>query len=132
MTTYTATFRTDADWASKSFKAKTPAQALAKARAFYDEHDGELLFQEYNGGSAINEIEITGPKGHQLAVWRNDDLRLRLASRDLLDALQAQTDAAQAVIDAWDKGNLAEAVRSLDASIAAARMAVAKTKGEVA
>jgi hypothetical protein len=34
MTTYTATFRTDADYAEETFEAATPEQALAKARAF--------------------------------------------------------------------------------------------------
>ena len=88
MTTYTAYFRTDADWASKTITAKTPEAALAKARAFYDQRDGELLFQEYDGGSPLNEIEISGPDGDELAVWRDDDLRLRLSSRDMLEALE--------------------------------------------
>jgi hypothetical protein len=88
MTTYTAYFRTDADWASKTFKARTPREALADACAFFDEHDGELLFQEYDGGSPLNAIEVTGPEGDELAVWRDDDLRLRLASSDMLEALE--------------------------------------------
>jgi hypothetical protein len=46
---------------------------------------------------------------------------LRLARHDLFEALEAQTAAAQAVIDAWPKGDLAAAVRSLDGSIPAAR-----------
>jgi hypothetical protein len=46
MKTYTAYFRSDADWAEKTFKAKTPKQALAKARAFHSRNTGELLFQE--------------------------------------------------------------------------------------
>jgi hypothetical protein len=65
MPSYTAYFRTDADWAEHTFRAGTPAQALAKARTFYEEHDGELLFQEYDGGLPVNEIEIctSGPDG---------------------------------------------------------------------
>jgi hypothetical protein len=55
-------------------------------------------------------------------------LRLRLASRDLLDALEAQTEAAQAVIESWAQGDLAGAVRALDASIQPARAAIAKAK----
>lgn len=126
MTTFTATFRTDADYAEHTFKAKTAEQALVLARKFYDEHDGELLFQNYDGGSAVNEIEISGPDGSELAVWQDDDLRLRLAASDLLGALESQTEAAQAVIDAWAKGDLAGAVRMLDGSIPAARVAIAK------
>jgi len=87
MTTYNAYFRTDADWASKTFTAKAPEEALAKARAFHDEHDGQLLFQEYDGGVPVAEIEITGQDGDELAVWRDDGLRLQLASSDMLEAL---------------------------------------------
>ena len=131
MTIYTAQFRTDADYAEQEFKAKTAKQALALARKFYDEHDEDLLFQNYDGGggSSVNEIEISGPEGSKLAVWQDDELRLRLAASDVLDALEAQIDAAQAVIDAWAEGDLAGAVRALDGSIFAARAAIAKAKG---
>jgi hypothetical protein len=130
MTIYTAQFRTDADYAEQEFKARTAKQALALARKFYDEHDEDLLFQSYDGGgSSVNEIEISGPEGSKLAVWQDDELRLRLAASDVLDALEAQTDAAQAVIDAWAEGDLAGAVRALDGSISAARAAIAKAKG---
>lgn len=128
MTIYTAKFRTDADYATKRFDAETPAQALTQARAYYDEHDEELLFQEYDGASAVSEIAITDPAGKEVAVWRDNERRLRLAADDMLDALEAQTDAAQAVVDAWERGDLAGAVRSLDASIAEARAAIAKAK----
>jgi hypothetical protein len=37
MTTYTAYFHTDAEWASCDFEADTPEHALALARQFYDE-----------------------------------------------------------------------------------------------
>jgi hypothetical protein len=131
MKTYTAYFRTDADWADKIFQAKTPKQALAKARAYHSRNTGELLFQEYSGGLPVNEIEITDPDGDELAVWRDDDLWLRLAAQELLDALEAQTEAAQAVIDAWEKGDLAGAVRMLDGCIPAARAAIAEAKAGV-
>jgi hypothetical protein len=51
------------------------------------------------------------------------------AGPELLEALVDQTEAAQAVIDAWAEGDLAAAVRWLDASTATARAAVAKAKG---
>ena len=50
----------------------------------------------------------------------------------MLDALDAQTDAAQAVIDAWDKGDLAGAVRALAGCIPASRALSAKAKGGAA
>jgi hypothetical protein len=61
----------------------------------------------------VNEIEISSRDGEQLAVWRDPDLSQRLAADDLLAALEAQTDAAQAVIDAWEQGDLATAVNGL-------------------
>ena len=125
MTIYTAYFRTDADWASKTFTARTPRQALAKARAFYDEHDGELLFQEYDGGSPLNEIEITGPAGDELAVWRDDDLRLRLASRDMLEALELCEEVLA------ERARLDDGTPSISA-LHLARAAIAKTKPPVA
>lgn len=48
---------------------------------------------------------------------------------ELHEALQNQTDAAQAVIDAWEKGDLAAAVRVLDTTIPAARAAIANAMG---
>jgi hypothetical protein len=128
MTIYTATFRTDADYAERTFKARTPERALALARAFHDEHTEDLMFESYDGGMPVNEIEISGPEGSELAVWRDEDLRLRLAAGDLCDALETQIAAAQTVIDAWEKGDLAGAVRALDASHQLARAAIAKAK----
>jgi hypothetical protein len=51
-----------------------------------------------------------------------------MAGPELLNALEDQTNAAQAVIDNWASGDLAAAVRSLDVSIATARAAFAKAK----
>lgn len=129
MKIYTAFFRTDADYAEREFKAGTPQQALALARAFYDEHTEELIFQSYDGGAPVNEIEITHAGGNALAVWRDDGLCLRLGAAELLDALGAQTEAAQAVIDSWSQGDLAAAVRTLDGAIPAARAAIMRAKG---
>jgi hypothetical protein len=39
-------------------------------------------------GMPVNEIEITGPDGDELAVWMDDELRLSLAAGDLLEALE--------------------------------------------
>jgi hypothetical protein len=83
---YTAYFRTDSEWAEEEFKADTPEQALALARAFYDDHTEELAFQGYDGGMPVTEIEISGDEGDEIAVWQDDDLRLRLAAGSLLDA----------------------------------------------
>lgn len=128
MPTYTAYFRTDADFASREFKASTPKQALRKARKFLDTNAEALMFEDYGNGMPINEIEIHDRHNSAVAVWYDYDLRMQLAASDLLAALEEQTDAAQAVIDHWTEGNLAAAVRALDASIADARAAIAKAK----
>jgi hypothetical protein len=52
--------------------------------------------------------------------------RVMAAGPELLEALEAQTEAAQAVIDSWAQGDLAGAVRMLDGFIPAARDAIAK------
>ena len=62
----------------------------------------------------VNEIVIYDADDNKLAVWLDDDMRLRLAARDLLDA-------AELVVARWERGDLAEAVRELDAAIAKAK-----------
>jgi hypothetical protein len=129
MKTYTVDFRTDANCATRSFEAGTPEQALAIARVFYAEQEGALYFESYDGGQPVNEIAVRDAGGNQVALWQDDDLRLRFAAPELLTALEGQTEAAQAVIDNWAKGDLAAAVRGLDAWIAPAYEALAKAKG---
>jgi hypothetical protein len=55
-------------------------------------------------------------------------LLLRRAACDLLEALENQTEAAQAVIDNWSQGDLAAAVNGLDNALEAARAAIAKAR----
>ena len=101
-------------------------QALRRARQIESEETETLDFQSYDGTNGIERIEIWAADRRTVAEWQSDDLRLRLAAGELLEALDAQTEAAQAVIDAWAEGDLAEAVRTLDGSIPAARAAIAK------
>jgi hypothetical protein len=114
MTTYTAYFRTDANFATLEFKAATPEQALKKARRFYADDPFGLMFESYDGGMSVNEIVIEDADHDELAVWQDEDLRLHLAASDLLAA-------AELVIARWERGDLAEAVRGLDAAIAKAK-----------
>ncbi len=114
MTTYTAYFRTDADFATREIKAATPEQALKKARRFYDDDPLDLMFESYDGGMPVNEIAIKDADDDELAVWQDEDLRLRLAARDLLEA-------AELVVARWEQGDLAGAVRQLDDAIAKAK-----------
>jgi hypothetical protein len=127
MTTYTATFYTNVGSAEATFKAKTPAQALKKARACYATRPETLYFDPYE--SDVEEIVIRDESEQDVARWQSDDLHVLLTAVDLLDALETQTDAAQNVIDTWQAGDLAGAVRALDVSIDGARAAIAKAKG---
>jgi hypothetical protein len=130
MTTFTAYFRTDAEFASREFEANTPKQALRMARKFLDTNVEDLVFEEYGGGMPVNEIAIKDQHRDEVAVWYDEELSVRLAASDLLNALEGQTAAAQSVIENWATGDLAAAVRTLDASISAARAALAKAKGD--
>jgi uncharacterized membrane protein YccC len=125
---YEAYFYTEADWAQTMIKAKTPEQALQRARKIESEETETLNFQSHDSGAGVEHIEIQSADGSTVAEWRSEDLRVRLSARDLLEALESQTDAAQAVIDNWSEGDLAAAVRSLDEAIEAARAAIAKAK----
>ena len=47
---------------------------------------------------------------------------------ELLNALRTQSDAAQDVLDNWERGDLAGAVRALAATISTSRDAIAKAR----
>ena len=131
MPNYTVCFYTQADWAETTIKARTPKLALATAHQLAEDDLGTLDFQSYDGTNGIEHIIITAPDGETVADWKSGDLHLRLAASDLLESLEAETNAAQAVTDAWEKGDLAGAVRCLSGLIPAARIAIAKAKGGV-
>src|SRR5580704_9859331 len=89
MTSYRVYLRSDIQWTMRTFKARSPERAIELARRFVDERFDELDFADYEPNDCpINEIEILDEHGNELAVWHDEDLRLRLAARDLLDALE--------------------------------------------
>jgi hypothetical protein len=120
MTTYTAYFRTDAESATRDFVATTPEQALKKARRFYKAHADQLLFEPYDEIAPVNEIAIWSDQGDDLAVWLDDDLCLRLAAGELLEALK------------FIVADIEEGVRGKGAWLKTARAAIAKAKGGAA
>jgi hypothetical protein len=129
MPKYIATFRTDADYAERVFTARSPKAALAAARRFHEDRPEDLIFEEYTHGMPVNDIEISNRAGDQLAVWRDPDLYQQLAADDLFTALVAQTEAAQAVIDSWEQGDLAAAVNGLGHAMVPARAAILNARG---
>ncbi len=54
------------------------------------------------------------------------------AVQDLVDAIERQTQAARAVIDSWEQGDLAGAVHGLEMSLDETLAALAKAKGGAA
>jgi len=120
MTTYTAYFRTDAEYATEQFEADTPEQALALAREF---DISRLYLEAYDGGMPINEIAIQTADHDEVAVWRDDDMHLRLAARDLLDALTDLVERDRA--EAAACGFIDDEMSWLED----ARRAIAKAKG---
>ena len=112
MTTYTVYFCTDAQCASVDIEAKTPKQALARARKI--DARRELRFDPYDDIMPVNEIIVTDPDGGEVVGWLDDDVYLRNAAHDLLDA-------AELVVARWQRGDLAEAVRRLSVAITTAK-----------
>jgi hypothetical protein len=114
MTVFTVLFRTEAECAVDEIEAETAELALAAARNIAANRRHSLLFEPYEGPFAVNEIAVCDEDGSdELAVWSDDDLRLRLAGKDLLAA-------ARLVIARWESGDLAEAVGELSAAVAKA------------
>jgi hypothetical protein len=107
----------------------SPSPFLVEYSPFKGRHGNEIpSFRIHDAeGNPVAETDSGKPKGQQEA-----DALLMAAAPDMLDALEAQTEAAQAVIDAWSEGDLAGAVRMLDASLADAQAAIAKAKGGAA
>jgi len=125
MPTYTAEFRTDADYATRAFKARSPRDALKKARAFYDERAEELMFESYDGGHPVNEIAVRDADGGAVALWQDDDLRVRLAAGDMLEALELCVDCLA------DLARLDDGTPSISA-LDRARAAIARAKPDTA
>ena len=117
MPSYTADFRTDADYAIHTFKARSPQHALRKALDLNEEDTGELMFRSYDGGHPVNEIAVHDSDGDQVALWQHDDLRVRLAAQDLLDAGEL---ALRELRGFYSDGE-SEAVRVLVEAIASAK-----------
>ena len=92
MTTYTAIFSTAHVQATEEIDAKTPKQALAVARKLAEHDTSALDWYPFGPSSDVEEIEISGDAGGELALWRSEDLALRLAAPDLLDALDSLID----------------------------------------
>jgi hypothetical protein len=117
MTTYTVHFLNYAASASHDVQAKTPKQALARARKLLTEDKLDLWFEHYDATSDVNEIVVSDDDGSELAFWQDDDMRLHMAAQDLLEALE------------FIAADIEEGIRAKGAWLKLARDAIAKAKG---
>jgi hypothetical protein len=133
MKTYTAYFYTDAEYASTAIEADTPEEALIAARKLDEEQDGQLYFEHYDQGFAVNHIEILDEDRNELAHWRDADLLLRMGALELLAALESVIDYAENEAYALEKlkdSPIAEAeADKAFRAIEQARAVIAKAKG---
>ena len=106
MPTYTVQFFTDAEFALLEVHAKNPQAALKKAKKIESSEGERLNFRSYDGVHDVTDI-LVELDGAEVCRWQSHDLRLRLAAPNLLKA-------ACGVIDHWESGDLAGAVRALD------------------
>ena len=104
----------------------SPAPFFAVYEPYRSQRGREIpCFRIYDAESkVIAETESAVPHRQQEA-----DARVMTAGPELLEALDAQTTAAQAVIDNWSKGDLAAAVNALEATIDKAKAAITRAKG---
>jgi hypothetical protein len=128
MTIFEATFRTDGEYAIHEFDADTPEQALALAQKLYNDDPFELVFEQFDN-TPVNEIEITGPDGAQVALWRDEDFWLQLAARDIFEALQECSSLLDAASRMYARRGLRQQAAKLLTALSAARAAIAKAKG---
>lgn len=87
-TAYTAYFYTEADWAKTIIKATSPELALQRARRIESDETETLNFQSYDSGAGVEHIEIRSADGNTVVEWRHEDLLVRLAASDMLEALE--------------------------------------------
>jgi hypothetical protein len=119
MNIYDVYFRTDLHWAMRSFAAGTPKKALQLALSFASAPVMSLDFDhiEPTHEAPVREIEVRDKNGRSKAVWRDDDMRLRLAARSLLIA-------AENVLDRWKNGDIEEVIHQVVIAVAEAKEAV--------
>jgi hypothetical protein len=128
MNSYTAEFQTDANYATLEIEAATPQEALAEALKVLesDKLQAEMYFTPYDAGMLVNAIFIFNDQHDECAHWNDEQLRVRLAASDLLDALEELVKRDQE--EARECGFTDDEMTWLED----ARRAIAKAKGGAA
>ena len=78
-----------------------------------------------------DSVSYTHLDVYKRQAWDNTD-HLPEAVEDLIAALERQSESARAVIDSWENGDLAGAVRDLEDSLTVALKAIADARGGAA
>lgn len=113
MPKYSIYIYTAAERAYAELRASSPGKALARARAMADDERFALDFESFEDLGPVKEIEVCDEAGHEVANWLSPHARLQIAAPSLLKA-------ARLVVSRWSEGDLADAVRQLEAAIAEA------------
>jgi hypothetical protein len=100
--------------------AETVNEALEKAKLQAREECGEPC--DDGGESDWEEFEITSDA--ESLRYLTPARAGEIAAPELLDALRRGVNVAQAVVDSWEHGDLAESVRTLSLWLADARAAI--------
>ena len=119
-----------ANWADKAilaFREQTGCED--------EESLGDLLTDLMHWADAKNfdfDTALDRARGHYEAECQEQNALLPEPVQTLIDALEAQTEAARLVIESWEHGDLAGAVHGLELSLDEALAALAKAKGGAA
>jgi hypothetical protein len=124
MPTYTVYFRSPSSIATEAIKARTPKQALQLACKRADDDALTLDWDRYELSTDVEEIEVADERDNSVACWQSEDLALRLAAADLLDALKDLVARDRA--EALESGFTDDEMTWLEDS----RRAIRKAKGD--
>lgn len=121
-----------ANWADKAVHAFREQTACD-----YEDSLGDLLCdlmhwadaRNFDFDAALDRARCNYQEEHD---EENGTACLPEAVQNLVDALERQTEAARAVIESWEKGDLAGAVHGLEMTLDEAVAAIAEAKGGAA
>jgi hypothetical protein len=114
MNSFIVQFFNEQQSAVHEIEASNPEEALKQARQIATDDPYSLEYEPYEEFCPIGEIQVLDEDENVVAHWYDDELRLRIATSELLAA-------AEKVVARWERGDLAEAVRELGAAVTKAK-----------
>jgi hypothetical protein len=123
MTTYIATFSTEAETGSCDIDAENPRQALQVARKTWEVDPDAIDWEHYCERQGLTDITIKDESEDVLLEWRDPAESVRQAASELLEALELCEDALS------DLARLDDGTPSVSALLAA-RAAIAKARAQ--